>query len=278
MNDATRTYYDVLGVSQESPLVVIKAAFRALAKEYHPDSGSEAASDPERFIELQDAYATLSDDAARNAYDAALREALAAGQGEAAPQPAAHPSETALQVPVVPESGALTAVHARLMLYSEELAAGFREAVQAGRSEEELLAFAEHIEEQFLKEYFGEEQDVRVLAKLLLLRCRKAAVLELNELLGACAGLPAAARRRALADFLERHFRGETLLLPWLRERFAPPRAVQPMPVAAVARPARRESLRAPAARPHTLRSVVKVFCWSCAMYFGIIFVSAVAG
>ena len=59
MNSGSRTFYDVLGVSPETPVVVLKAAFRALAKEYHPDSSAEAAADPDRFIELQDAYVQI---------------------------------------------------------------------------------------------------------------------------------------------------------------------------------------------------------------------------
>lgn len=274
MTVASRTYYDVLGVSPETPAVVVKAAFRALAKEYHPDSSAEAAADPDRFIELQDAYAVLSDPAARSAYDTALQEAAdAERQGSAEVSP--DSGEGAVPVPLAPDGPALQAVHARFMLYSEELAAGFREAVRAGRSEDELLAFAERIEEQFLKEYFGDDQDIRALAKLLLLRCRKDAVLELNALVGTSVGFPPAARRRSLAEFIERHFAGEGLLLPWLREKFA---GSPPPPAALAAEPERRQERLATSrkpTRPQTVRSMVKVLCWSCAVYFGVLVVSA---
>lgn len=272
MNAATRTYYDVLGVSPETPAVVLKAAFRALAKEYHPDSSAEAAADPDRFIELQDAYAVLSDPAARSAYDNALRQALEAGEpGDAVEDHV----DSQVSVPTSQESPALQSVHARFMLYSEELAGGFREAVRSGRSEEELLTFADRMEDQFLREYFGEDHDVRALAKVLLLRCRKDAVLELNELVGASAGFPAAARRRSVADFVERHFADEGLLSPWLREKFVTVRTAPEGRVMETPRPHESRHAKAlPARQTHRMRNIVKVFCWSCAVYFGMAFVS----
>lgn len=273
MNSGSRTFYDVLGVSPDTPVVVLKAAFRALAKEYHPDSSTEAGADPDRFIELQDAYAVLSDPVARSAYDTALREAMEA-ERLASEAPVQQPGSLTVQLPFAQDGGPLHAVHARLLLCSEELAAAFREAAGSGRSEEELLSFAEHMENQFLTEYFGDDRDVRALARLLLLRCRKAAVVELNELVTGSAAFPAAERRRALGDFAERQFVGEVLLLPWLRDRFAAPRAKPPVKTAGIAPPARRVKLSAPEHRPHAMRSAVRVFCWSCAMYFGLAFVS----
>lgn len=273
MNAARRTYYDVLGVSPETPSVVLKAAFRALAKEYHPDSSADAAADPDRFIELQDAYAVLSDPVSRSAYDNALREALPE-DGHAVPEDTA---DIQVPAPATPETPALQSVHARFMLYSDELAAGFREAMRSGRSEEQLLAFADRMEDQFLMEYFGEDHNVRALAKILLLRCRKDAVLELNELIGASAGLPAAARRRAVSDFVERHFADDGLLSPWLHEKFSTIRAAQAVQLVDKPPrvPERRETRALPPRRPHRMANMVKVFCWSCAVYFGLTIVSA---
>lgn len=273
MREQPRTYYDVLGVTPETPAVVIKAAFRALAKEYHPDSSAEAAADPERFIELQDAYAVLSDPAARSNYDLALRDSLGP---EASPPVEAEQGDAAAVVPAVQDGPALQAVHARFMLYSEELAAGFREALRSGRSEEELLVFADHLEDQFLREYFGEDHDVRALAKLLLLRCRKDAVLELNALVSASAGFPETARRRRIAEFVGRHFADEGLLSPWIRDRFCNTRAEAAGRVVEPShKPQRRAAKALPQRRPHRVRSVVKVVCLSCAVYFGLLFVSA---
>jgi molecular chaperone DnaJ len=65
-----RDHYVVLGVARDASPQAIRSAFRALAKSHHPDrAGPESAT---RFARIYEAYATLSDAAARRAYDAEL--------------------------------------------------------------------------------------------------------------------------------------------------------------------------------------------------------------
>lgn len=47
-----RAWHDVLGVSPDAPVAVIKAAYRALASSKHPDAGGSS----QEWLELQDAY------------------------------------------------------------------------------------------------------------------------------------------------------------------------------------------------------------------------------
>ncbi|MBS7610579.1 DnaJ domain-containing protein, partial [Candidatus Bathyarchaeota archaeon] len=63
-----RDYYEILGVSRNATKEEIKEAFRKLAFQYHPDRNKspEAA---ERFKEISEAYAVLSDDEKRRQYD-----------------------------------------------------------------------------------------------------------------------------------------------------------------------------------------------------------------
>ncbi len=63
-----RDYYEVLGVSKTASDAEIKSAFRRLAKQYHPDINKEAGAE-EKFKEIQEAYAVLSDPAKRKQYD-----------------------------------------------------------------------------------------------------------------------------------------------------------------------------------------------------------------
>jgi molecular chaperone DnaJ len=64
-----RDYYEVLGVSRDAEAKAIKDAFRQLALKYHPDRNKEpGASD--RFREIAEAYAILSDPEKRAEYDA----------------------------------------------------------------------------------------------------------------------------------------------------------------------------------------------------------------
>ena len=63
-----QNYYEILGVGRDASAEEIKNAFRQLAKKYHPDSsGSE--EDKERFQEIQEAYAVLSNPDKRKVYD-----------------------------------------------------------------------------------------------------------------------------------------------------------------------------------------------------------------
>jgi molecular chaperone DnaJ len=63
-----RDYYEVLGVPRSAPPDDIKQAFRRLARQYHPDVSSEPNAE-ERFKEINEAYAVLSDADKRAAYD-----------------------------------------------------------------------------------------------------------------------------------------------------------------------------------------------------------------
>ncbi len=63
-----RDYYEILGVSRNATQEELKAAFRRLARQYHPDV-NKAPDAEERFKEINEAYAVLSDDQKRAAYD-----------------------------------------------------------------------------------------------------------------------------------------------------------------------------------------------------------------
>ncbi|OIS99152.1 PREDICTED: chaperone protein dnaJ 11, chloroplastic [Nicotiana attenuata] len=65
------SFYEVLRVKQNASTTEVKAAYRSLAKVYHPDAGGQPEEffDGRNFIEIHDAYAALSDPAARSIYD-----------------------------------------------------------------------------------------------------------------------------------------------------------------------------------------------------------------
>jgi len=63
-----RDYYEVLGVPRNASPEDIKSAFRKLARQVHPDVNKSSDAE-ERFKELNEAYAILSDDDKRAAYD-----------------------------------------------------------------------------------------------------------------------------------------------------------------------------------------------------------------
>ena len=63
-----RDYYEVLGVPQSASDDELKSAFRRMARQYHPDVNNSPDAE-ERFKEINEAYAVLSDADRRAAYD-----------------------------------------------------------------------------------------------------------------------------------------------------------------------------------------------------------------
>ena len=63
-----RDYYEILGVPRSASSDDLKAAFRKLARQYHPDVNKEPDAE-EKFKEINEAYAVLSDTDKRSAYD-----------------------------------------------------------------------------------------------------------------------------------------------------------------------------------------------------------------
>jgi len=79
-----RDYYDILGVAKSASLDEIKKAYRKLALAWHPDR-NKAANAHEKFKEINEAYAVLSDSKKKETYDqfghSAFQPGAGAGQG-----------------------------------------------------------------------------------------------------------------------------------------------------------------------------------------------------
>mgnify|MGYP002633003657 FL=1 len=63
-----RDYYEVLGVAKDASSSDLKNAFRSLARKYHPDRSQEDDAE-NKFKEIQEAYAVLSDAEKRAQFD-----------------------------------------------------------------------------------------------------------------------------------------------------------------------------------------------------------------
>lgn len=66
-----KDYYKILGVSEQSTEKEIKAAYRKLAKRYHPDEVHGDTKKEAQMYEIQEAYHCLGDTQKRKTYDEA---------------------------------------------------------------------------------------------------------------------------------------------------------------------------------------------------------------
>ena len=71
-----KTYYQMLGVSQDADSTTIKNAFRKLAKKYHPDINPGNAEAEKMFKDVNEAYSVLSDEGKRAKYDRELADGV----------------------------------------------------------------------------------------------------------------------------------------------------------------------------------------------------------
>jgi molecular chaperone DnaJ len=76
---AGRDYYDILGVKKGASDDEIKKAYRKLAKKYHPDVNKGNKEAENKFKEISEAYAVLSDKEKRDQYDRLGKEAFGFG-------------------------------------------------------------------------------------------------------------------------------------------------------------------------------------------------------
>ena len=87
----SRDYYEILHVSRDAPLEIIRASYRMLMQRlrHHPDLGG----DPATAALINEAYAVLTSAERRAAYDARLTilEQVAEGVMEEVPEPAPEP-------------------------------------------------------------------------------------------------------------------------------------------------------------------------------------------
>jgi molecular chaperone DnaJ len=74
-------YYELLGVSRTADEKALKAAFRKMAVQYHPDKNPGDAAAEAKFKQMNEAYSILSDPEKRAAYDRYGKAAFQNGGG-----------------------------------------------------------------------------------------------------------------------------------------------------------------------------------------------------
>ena len=80
-DDPSANFYGILGLRADVDAEKIKAAYRTLAKRFHPDANDGDTAAEQRTKEINRAYQTLGDPEARAAYDGELARQRAAARG-----------------------------------------------------------------------------------------------------------------------------------------------------------------------------------------------------
>lgn len=71
-----KNYYKILEVPESASAEMIKAAYRNLAKKWHPDLNPGNKEAEQMFMDIKEAYSVLSNAIKRNFYDYQLRKAI----------------------------------------------------------------------------------------------------------------------------------------------------------------------------------------------------------
>jgi molecular chaperone DnaJ len=97
-----KNYYIILGIPASSTQEDIKAAYKRLAKEYHPDRYPKGHTP---FQNIQEAYSILGDPSSRREYDR-KRSSRPAATGYRSGSRAVHESPASSVEPLIPENNA----------------------------------------------------------------------------------------------------------------------------------------------------------------------------
>ena len=162
-------YYAILGVHPSAEEAVIRAAYRALAKLYHPDL-CKADDVAERMAKINEAYTTLSDEEKRKEYDSSRSNSLPEDDpifdnteyndeeffGEAWSLAREYYPEAAREAE-------------ELSKISTKLAFTYKAFLIDTKSFGEHTAVFERFREEFLFSYFGKNEYLQIFARRLII-------------------------------------------------------------------------------------------------------------
>ena len=184
--DSSKDHYACLGVMPNAEQIVITAAYRALARQYHPDLWK---GDPEianrRMAEINVAYGVIGDPDQRQRYDK-TRDATHStfsndtDEMEHAFDQAMSELEGRWQTACKIFSD-LVEIRKHLAKTAHRLAFAFVTLILETKEFNHRQQLADRLEQKFLELHFGTHPDIVLLAKKLISLGKKKAIVALNE-------------------------------------------------------------------------------------------------
>lgn len=210
-----KDYYAVLGVSPDAELEVISAAYKALARKYHPDTNP----DSDRMQLINEAYDVLSTPDKKRAYDQKIKQRSAKnkygdygseGDNEGAEKQSIDGDRTwALIVEHYPhvENNRL-----KLQELSASLGQTYKSTIINEKAAHRANEIAQDMERKYLARYFGSSVELQQLAKDLILKKDKNRALKINQLVKSLGeGSSSLIKEKILTDIQQEAQREETI-------------------------------------------------------------------
>ena len=183
--DKNKDYYAILGVHPTAEIAVMEAAYKALAKRYHPDVSQDNPEEAHRRMqEINEAYEVLSNTTKRKEYDdlkgSGTQEAGDFFRGEEDVEPEYDPLDEDWKVALeyYPE---LEQYLNQLRRISWKLGYGFKAYIVDTKNYENGAKIYNQMYEEFVERYFGTNESIIEFANTLIETNNKQALKELNK-------------------------------------------------------------------------------------------------
>jgi hypothetical protein len=184
--DSSIDHYSCLGVMPNAEQIVITAAYRALARQYHPDlwKGDPAIAN-RRMAEINVAYGVIGDPDQRQRYDKTRDASHSTFSNDTDDMEQAFDQamsdlegrwQTACKI--FPD---LAQIRKHLAKTAHRLAFAFVTLILETKEFNHRQQLADRLEQKFLELHFGTNQDIVLLAKKLIALGHKKAIVALNE-------------------------------------------------------------------------------------------------
>jgi hypothetical protein len=176
-----KDYYSILHVLPSAEIDVIKAAYKALARKYHPDTfDGDKAYAGKRMQEINDAFGVIGNSDKRKQYDAERRAANSQNDysenGEDVD--ASTEEDWIIACKYCPDAMRTFDYLHRL---SRALAFSFKSYLLDTKKFDICNNIGGEMEDNFLKTYFGKKKEIQSFAKALILVGEQKAALQVNR-------------------------------------------------------------------------------------------------